>query len=149
VQGENDAAVDELTRYTNFPFTHVVRYKNSYYGVAAGALYLLEGTTDDGDPIPYAVQTAKTDFDMTERKTVVSAYLGGRLGAAETISLVVGEHDTKVYSHTTPRGPLAQNYRQKFGLGIRDRYYALRVEGSDVFELDTIDFEVNKLTRRI
>jgi len=23
------------------------------------------------------VQTAKTDFDMTERKTVVSAYLGG------------------------------------------------------------------------
>lgn len=149
IQGENDPPVDELTRYTNFPFTHVVRYKNSYYGVAAGALYLLEGTTDDAVPISYAVQTAKTDFGMTELKTVVSAYMGGRLGAAETVSLVVGESSTQTLSYTTPRGAKAQNYRQRFGLGIRDRYYALRLEGQSTFALDTVDFEVNKLTRSI
>lgn len=141
--------VDELTHYTNFPFTHVVRYQNSYYGVAAGALYLLEGTTDNAVPISYEVQTAKTDFGTPDKKTLISTYFGGRIGAAETVKLIVGETGSQSYSYTTPRGPSAQNYRQKFGRGIKTRYYALGVEGSDVFELDALDFEINKLTRRI
>lgn len=144
-----ESIVDEVTRYTNFPFTHVVRYKNSYYGVSSGALYLLEGTTDSSTPVAYAVETAKTDFGTPDKKTLISTYFGGRIGAAETVKLIVGETGSQSYNYTTPRGPLAQNYRQKFGRGIKTRYYALGVEGSDVFELDALDFEINKLTRRI
>ncbi len=47
--------IDELTRYTNFPFTHIVRYQNSYYGANSTGLYLLEGTTDDGALIEVVV----------------------------------------------------------------------------------------------
>ncbi len=147
VRGEHQ--VDEMTRYTNFPFTQVVRYKNSYYGVAAGALYLLEGTTDDATPIPFAVQTAKTDFGVVEKKTLTEAYFGGRLGPAETISLVVGESGTETYSYTTPRGATAQNYRQVLGKGVKARYYALGVAGDGIFELDTLDLNIDKMTRRI
>lgn len=146
---QGETVTDEMTRYTEFPFTHVVRYKNSYYGVAAGGLYLLEGTTDAGADIGFTVQTAKTDFGSTAKKTVVSAYFGGRIGAEEIVSITAGDETPVTYAYTTPRGVLAQNHRQKFGRGIKDRYYAIGVSGSDEFELGTLDMEINQLTRGI
>lgn len=150
--GENP--VDEVTRYTNFPFTHIVRYQNSYFGANENGLFLLEGTTDYAatpTAIPWAFKTAVTDFGYPEFKTIESAYIGGRLGSAETLTLHAGEGaQTQAYSYTTPRGELAQNYRQKFGKGIRNhRYYALGANGSGELVIDSIDFNVAKLSRRI
>ncbi|MDP2323537.1 MAG: hypothetical protein Q8N51_05850 [Gammaproteobacteria bacterium] len=147
-------ATDEVTRYTNFPFTHIVRYQNSYFGANSTGLYLLEGTTDHATTptaIPWAFRTAVTDFGYPEFKTVESACIGGRLGAAETLTLYAGEgKQTQAYAYTTPRGELAQNYRQKFGKGIRNhRYYALGANGSGELAIDTIGFNVVKLSRRI
>ena len=143
--------VDETTRYSRFPFTHIVRYKDGYYGVAADGLYLLGGTTDNGVPTPYAVKTATTDFKSPYQKTVASAYLGGRLGPGATVTLHAGEGaQSQAYPYTTPRGALAQNYRQVFGKGIRHhRYYALGLSGTDVLELDNIELDTHQMTRRI
>lgn len=150
----SDKSPDEVTRYTNFPFTHIVRYQNSYFGANETGLYLLEGTTDYAatpTAIPWAWKTAMTDFGYPEFKTIESIYFGGRLGRAETITLYAGEGaQTQAYHYTTPRGELAQNYRQKMGKGIRDhRYYALGANGSGELELDTADFNIAKRTRRI
>lgn len=146
---ENQAPVDEVTRYTNFPFTQIVRYQGSYFGMAADGLYLLEGTTDDGAAIPFSLKTCMTDFGAPELKTVVSAYMGGRLGASETVTLHVGDTTPQAQSYQTPRGTGAQNHRQKFGKGNKARYYALGVSGDAEFALDTIDFEVATTKRRI
>jgi len=150
----SDKAPDEVTRYTNFPFTHIVRYQNSYFGANSTGLYLLEGTTDYAatpTAIPWAFKTAVTDFGYPEFKTVESLYLGGRLGRAATITLYAGEgKQTQAYHYTTPRGELAQNYRQKFGKGIKNhRYYAIGANGGGELMLDTADFNVAKLSRRI
>lgn len=141
--------IDEVTHYTNFPFTHIVRYKDRYYGANTTGLYLLEGTTDDGAAIDWAATTHLTDLGYPEKKTVVSAYFGGRLGPAETVTLTVGEKGDETYSYSTPRGPAAQNYRQKFGRGVKTRYFGLGLSGTQDFALDTVDLEVDKLTRRI
>ncbi len=143
------STVDEVTHYTNFPFTHVVRYQNSYYGVNGTGLYLLEGTTDDGDPIEWAVQTAMEDFGSPRRKTVDSVYIEGRLGAATTVSLQSGEKTPNTYSHTTPRGATAQNHRQKLGRGVKERYHALGLAGDGEFELDAVEFNERETNRRI
>jgi len=143
------AALDEVTHYTNYPFTHVVRYQGSYYGANSTGLYLLEGTTDDGVAIPFAVKTAVTDFKTPNKKTLASAYFSGRFGPASTISLHEGEKAPNTYSFTTPRGTLAQNHRQKFGKGTKGRYFALSVSGTGTCELDGIEPEVHQLTRRI
>lgn len=143
------APVDEATRYTNFPFTHVVRYRNSYYGANATGLYLLEGTTDDGVAIPWAMRTAMTDFRMPTLKTVSSVYVSGRFGPGAELQLHVGEGATSSYSYTTPRGAGAQNYRQAFGKGNKARYYALGMSGSDAVELDGVEFDIHQTTRRI
>ena len=87
--------VDEMTHYTNFPFDRIVRYKNSYFGVAADGLYLLEGTTDHAEPtptpIPWLWKTGLTDFRTPQKKTVESMYFGGRLGPAASVSLHAGD----------------------------------------------------------
>ena len=144
-----DTPVNEATRYTNFPFTHVVRYKNSYYGANATGLYLLEGTTDDGVPIPWEFKTTITDFESPMAKTVVSAYFAGRMGPEATVGIHLGESGDVSYSHSTPRGPVAQNYRQVFGLGLKARYYALSVAGEGIMELDSVEFNTKTLSRRI
>ncbi len=140
---------DEVTRYTNYPFTHIVRYRNSYFGAGPGGLYLLEGITDDGQAIDYAVKTCATDFKKAEKKTVASAYFGGRLGPAATLTLFAGEAGQEAYGYSTPRGQIAQNHREKFGRGVKDRYFAIGVSGSDVMELDALELQVNVMTRRI
>jgi len=144
--------VDEVTRYTNFPFDRIVRFKNSYFGVAADGLYLLEGTTDHATPpnaVPWEFKTHLMDFEDPREKTIVSAYFGGRMGKSETITLYAGEKTTKAYKYKTPRGATAQNHREKFGRGIKARYFAIGAEGADGMELDDIEFNINKLTRRI
>jgi len=145
----NEQPTDEVTHYTNFPFTHVVRYKNSYYGANSTGLYLLEGTTDAATPIPFAVKTAMTDFKSPTKKTLASAYFGGRFGPASTITLTAGEDTPASYTYSTPRDQNAQNYRQTFGKGLKARYYQLAVAGSDTLELDSIELDVHNLTRRI
>ena len=146
---EDTAPVNEVTRYTNFPFTHIVRHKNSYYGVNSSGLYLLEGTTDNGTAIPYEARTHISDLDEIKLKTVVSAYFGGRLGAASTVTLYAGESTVEAYAFTTPRGAVAQNYRQKFGRGLKTRYFALGASGSAEFSIDNVAFEVATMTRRV
>lgn len=139
----------EVTYYTNFPFTHVVRYKNSYYGANSTGLYLLEGTTDDGIPIEWEFKTGMSDFDTPQQKTVTYAYFGGRLGPSATVTIYPSEPTGTSYSYTTPRGQTAQNYRQQFGKGLKARYFAIGASGTDVIELDSIDLTVATLTRRI
>ncbi len=146
-------ANDEMTRYTNFPFTHIVRYQGSYFGVNGTGLYLLEGTTDFAEPtptkIPWAFKAAMTDFKSPFIKTVVSAYFAGRLGPTASVQLYVGENGAKTFSYTCPRGDHAQNYRQKFGRGIDSRYYALGASGTGSLALDSIEFNAINTTRRI
>lgn len=145
----NDKAHDELTRYTNFSFDRIVRYKDSYYGMNATGLYLLEGTTDDGDPIPWKVATHITDFGSPKIKTVQHAYFGGRLGPDATVTLSVGEKADNSYDYTTPRGQTVQNYRQVLGKGAKARYFSLGVSGEDEFELDSLELAAMELARRI
>lgn len=142
-------ANDEVTSYTNFPFDRILRYGSSYYGVAADGLYLLEGTTDDSEDIAYAVKTCIDDFEIAERKTVVSAHFSGRMGPGMTVTLYAGEDGSESYAFNTPRGQVAQNHREKFGRGVKNRYFAIGMAGSDAFDLDSLDPEITKLKRRI
>lgn len=144
-----EATTNEVTRYTNFPFTHVVRYQNSYYGASSTGLYLLEGTTDDATPIPWSFKTGITDFDDAKQKTVAAAYFGGSMPPATTVTLFEGDKVGVPYAQTTPRGADLQNYRETFARGVKGRYYALGLSGTGDIELDDLDFEIKQLTRRI
>jgi hypothetical protein len=145
--------VDEMTRYTNYPFDRIMRYKNSYFGMNSTGLYLLEGTTDFAEPTPAPVQwnwrTTLTDFKSPQLKKLEVVYFGGRMPAAATVTVAVGEAGTESYNYTTPRGPSAQNYRQPLGKGMKARYYALGASGAGELALDTLTFNVTPLARKV
>lgn len=142
-------APDEVTRYTNYPFTHIVRYQGKYYGANSTGLYLLEGATDNGTAITYEVQTHPDTLGHTGMKTAVSVYLSGRIDPALTAKVVAGEDNPQTYSYTSPRGATAQTHRVRFGRGVKDRYLAFGLSGQGVIELDQIELEISNLKRRI
>ena len=149
---DNPKANDEVTRYTNFPFTQVVRYKGSYFGVGANGLYLLEGATDYAATptnIPWAWKTGMDSFKSPTKKTVAAAYFRGRLGAAADVTLYPSEADGNEYSYQTPRDASPQNYRQKFGKGVKATHFAIGAAGDNELALDAIELEVIQLSRRI
>lgn len=142
---------NQVTHYTDFPFNQIVRFNNAYYGVAADGLYLLEGDTDAGAPIAWNWQSALSDFESRHFKRAVSAYIGGRLGDETELRVIVGEQSESDYAYAAVRGSNAQTYRSKFGRGLKSRYYAIGMQdqnGSAV-EIDTIELEIEELTRSI
>lgn len=145
----NAEVLDELTHFTNYPFDKIIRYQNSYFGVNSTGLYLLEGATDDTAPIPYSVKTKLTDFGTDQKKTPEAAVFGGRLGPDATVTVYTGETEDDVYAYTTPRGQDVQNYRQKFGKGLKARYYAFGIQGDGAMSIDTVSFDLATLKRRI
>lgn len=140
--------VNQVTRYLDFPFTSIVRYKGQTFATGPGGLYLLEGDTDNGAEIFYSVKTAVSDLKTPNLKNVASAYLSGRIGPL-TIILHAGEDGRESYQFHAARGPAPGNHREKFGRGVRNRYFSLAMTGMDEMELDAIELEVNKMNRKI
>lgn len=139
----------EVTHFSNYPFTQIVRFGNKNYGVAADGLYLLRGETDNGQPIRWALQTPTLDFSSSNRKTPVSCTMGGNIEVPVTFTVYTGEQREDSYQYTSSRKGTAQNHRQVFGRGLRERYYAFRIEGEGRLNLDDLTFDVNILTRSI
>lgn len=144
-----EAKIPQVTRYTNWPFTQVVRLGNDYFGVAADGLYELGGDTDNGSVIQWAVETCKTDFSDPHKKTVASAYISGTVGDQVTHTLKSGDDADKAYSYTTTKVTQQRNHRSKFGLGRRVRYYAFGLTGEGKAVIDGVEFELITTTRRI
>lgn len=144
-----EAKVEQVTRYTNWPFIQVVRLGSTYYGVAEDGLYELGGTTDNGTEITWSFETCKTDFDDPHKKAVASAYIGGQAGATVDYTLRSGDDVDHMYGYVTTKVIQKRNHRQKFGLGRRVRYYSFGLAGSGKAAIDMLEFELLNTTRRI
>lgn len=140
---------EQVTRYTQWPFTQVVRFGDRYFGVAADGLYELGGDTNDGQAIAWDFETCITDFKDPHKKTVASVYVGGQAGPVVTYTLVSGDDPDRTYPYSTTKTVEKRNHRQKFGLGRRARYYALGMAGEGDLAVDNIELELVGTTRRI
>ncbi len=145
----NKAGVHEVTRWTGMPFDGIVRHGNNYYGWGAQGLHLIGGATDGGNDIAWAWHTAITDFGTSQRKPIRELLFRGRVGPTAAASVSVGERADVTYNYSTPRGQLAQNYRVKTGKGLKDAYYSFGLSGSDVGDVDSVEFGTGISTRRI
>lgn len=146
-----EVSTNQVSHYTAYPFTQIVRYNGAYYGVGADGLYLLDGDTDQGAPIAWALETAPDDFNTKQQKRAVSMYIGGRVDEELDVEVSVAETPGVSYSYTTPRGDTAQNYRVKFGKGLKARYLAFKLSDPDGhrIEVDSLTFELQELKRAI
>jgi hypothetical protein len=145
-----EMATEAMTRYTRYPFTQIVRFGSSYYGASTDGLYLLEGDTDDGAPIAWDFELTQNDFGQPNLKRIVSSVIGGRIPPLSNFTLKIGERADETYSYNNAHDTTVQNYRQRFGRGVRARYLSVGMncaQGSD-FEIDSISMEVETLSRK-
>lgn len=144
------------TRYTNYAFNSIARIGVDYVGAADDGLYLLEGETDDGDPIYAGIKTGLMDFGIPELKRVMNAYVG--LTRAGRLLMKVVTANRKDETPTERWYALKQNARGgdvvgsrfELGRGIKSRYWqfeAVNVDGDD-FEWDVLDLDLIRLSRR-
>lgn len=151
LEGDSKDSGREVTRFIDWPFNQVVRFGNTYYGLADDGVYAIGGDDDNGNPIAWDWHTAMSDLGETARKTVHALILGGRLGPTAQVHIAAGEDvsDAAVYSYNNPRDAVAQNYRQKFGRGVKGRYVAVGASDPDggALHIESLAPEVQKLER--
>lgn len=137
------------TTYTNYPFNSYAKIGGRYYGASDDGVHLLEGDTDDGDPIAANVSLGKRDFDSSAKKTVSHCYVG-MSGQGNLFVKVIAEGKEYLYK-TRSYSPEMQQQRVMFGKGLRANYVTLELynEGGADFEVDTIEFVVADLSRKI
>lgn len=130
---------NEVSRYTNYPFMHIVTIGGKAYGVKADGLYLLSGSTDITATINGTIITKDTDFGIYQSKNVPYIYLNG--DDSYTVTPIV---DEKVMPsvRSTFKGRKAHP-----GRGNKGRYWSFKIEG--VQELQGVEYLPDTLQRRV
>ena len=144
-----NAETTASSRYENYPFNSYAELGGVYYGCASDGVYQLDGDTDAGTPIQAMMGFGKQDFDTSALKSVTNAYLG--MASTGRIFLKV-LYSGKEYLYTTRSSKdELRTQRADLGRGISAKYLEFELynaEGDD-FELDSIEFAVVALNRRI
>ena len=152
--GENETWVVNLdgygsTSYSNYDFNSFAKINGQYFGANESGIFLLDGDTDNGDPIHASVSLGERDFGTTQKKTVSECYVG-MSGAGNLFVKIIANGASYIYSTRNFTANMQQQ-RVTFGKGLRTNYVTLEIynqDGAD-FELNTVEFQVADLTRRI
>lgn len=137
------------SNYEDFGFTSYAKFQGRYYGVKSDGVYLLEGSTDKGAPIRSSISLGRHDFGSTAKKIVPNCYIG--LSSSGNVFLkVIADGQTYLYKTVRSNGALTTQ-RVKLGKGLKATHLVFELyneTGAD-FEIDSIEFEVARLERRI
>ena len=143
------------SKYTNFAFESLARFKKRNFGAGAGGIYELVGSDDDGVAIDSYVRTGLLDIGKGKLSRVPEAYLGFASNGDAVMKVV----------HTSSTGAKVEDwYRSNFkaaadiregrlelGPGVESRYWQFVVHntGGDPLELASIELRPVILSRRI
>lgn len=137
------------TQYEDFDFNSYAKIGDTYYGMAPGGLYALEGDDDDGVPVNAMISLGKRNFGTTFLKRMANAYVG--ISTSGTMYLKVFVEGREWVYKIRNNDPNLQAQRFDLGKGLRATYFELELHnaGGADFELDTVEFVAAVLQRRI
>lgn len=143
-----------LSEYENYDFNSFCKVGDVYLGARDEGLYLLDGDTDDGEPIQAAVRTMMLDFGSPVMKRVHNGYIGytstGRL-MLKVRTVSGGELKEQWYEAKELQAQAPREQMIRLGRGLRSRYWQfelVNVDGSD-FELMNLELHPVYLNRRV
>jgi hypothetical protein len=140
--------------YTNYPFTSLFKLGLDYYGIRAGGLVRLGGTTDDGAPIAAEARSGVSDFGDKNLKYFPEARLTVRTEGAMEFGLVVDETREYLYPVEYREGKQGMhvkrvNGRKGLAKGVKGNVAQIvvrNVDGAD-FDMQTVEMDVLKTNR--
>lgn len=136
------------TRYDTYGFNSFARIGGKHYGARQDGVYLLEGTSDAGDPITSGVSFGKQDFGTQALKHMDAVYAG--VSSTGTLFLKVGDGKNSYTYKARRKDDHMRTQRFDIGRGLRANYFDLQLTSdADAFELDSVTFHVLPSSRRI
>ena len=137
---------NQMTNYTQFPFTALGLLGTNPVGATADGLYLLTGDNDDGQFIDSVFKFGMTDF-RSELVDNADVYVGGDIESDMEVSIREdGQEDGNAYT-LSERERHVRGHRAKLGKGFRSRYREIsisNVNGGN-FELDSLSLSSRDL----
>lgn len=135
--------------YQNFNFNSLGLWLGKHYGADETGIFLLDGYDDAGVQINAAIESGKDDFGSHNKQTVPYAYIGGN--TASPMNLTVRTDDGQENTYRVPAVSQLHNERAVLGKGLRSRYWQFILANTDGahMEIDTIDFDVATINRRL
>lgn len=136
------------TRYDTYGFNSFARIGGKHYGARQDGVYLLEGTSDAGEPITSGVSFGKQDFGTQALKHMNAVYAG--VSSTGTLFLKVGDGKNSYTYKARRKDDHMRTQRFDTGRGLRANYFDLQLTSdADAFELDSVTFHVLPSSRRI
>lgn len=144
-----NTATGASSAYEDFPFNSFASIGGKNYGATTDGIYALEGDDDAGSPIQAHVHLGDRDFGTSRLKALPHAYLGVSSQGQMLLRVTAGAN-TYTY-RARSAGVDMQTQRIDLGRGLRANYITLELlnEGGADFDLDSIEFTVLDLSRRI
>ena len=130
---------NQVSRYQNFPFFHLTRIGNTYYGVSADGLYELSGDMDLETVVNGTIWGKAFDFGVFNSKNVPYMYANGD-----------DEYTVSAYVDGDGQPAFVSNFfgrRIKLARGNKGRYWSFKIEG--IKKLQGIEYMPDNLSRRV
>lgn len=142
------------TEYENFNFNSMCKLGQKYYGAAENGLFMLDGETDDGDPINARILTGEMDFGSPNLKRLERAYMGYTSEGDMVLRIIVthaGKPNEYWYKVPTRFGSEDTESRIKIGEGIFSNYWQFELVNPDGahFKIERWLFDIRYMQRRV
>lgn len=130
-----------VTRYQNYPFLHIAKIGNSYYGFKADGVYQLTGLYDsvEDTPVNGTIHGKAHDFGVFNSKNVPYMYVNG--DDEYTVTGYVDSEEQPAFTSGF------SGRRVKLARGNKGRYWSFKIEG--IQKLQGIELMPDGLSRRV
>ena len=130
-----------VSRYQNFPFYHLARIGDTYYGINSDGLYELTGEYDALEDVSVngTIHTHTTDYGIFNSKNVPYVYLNG--DDDYSVTAFVDDVEQPAFSSGF------SGRRVKLARGNKGRYWEFKIEG--IKKLQGIEHLPDGLSRRV
>ncbi len=144
-------SVHEVTRYEEWEFDRILRWRDQYYGVRADGVYPLGGDLDLAEPIAWTIHTGTSNLGSRQEKACREGWLHGRVGTGLQATVTVGEGTPQTYDAIVQAGENAQATRAKYGRGLKGVYWSYGFSDPDggPADIDALHFDAAELTRKV
>ena len=130
-----------ISRYQNYPFSHLFRLDNTQYGVTHEGVYALEGTYDSTEeaPVSGTIKLNEDDLSIFNSKNIPYIYLNGEDDYEATAFVDDVEQPTFNSGFGGRRVRLAR--------GSKGRYWYFRIRG--IKSLYGVEYKPENLGRKV
>lgn len=135
--------------FENYDFNSFATIGGRTYGVKGDGLYLLDGDTDNGQPIQASVSYGRQDFGTKTMKHMTRAYVGAS-STGKLYLKIIADGKEYLYAARSSSTEIAQQ-RIDVGRGLQANYFTFELfnkDGGD-FEIDSVSFFAAEFKRRI